>query len=107
MKFVIKCTGEDGFDFPEEIDYADYFPAGTPLSEADEPADVQAAFPWGVGVFTFGTFVVNAVFTYKTIDFGYTEPFVEEMALIVAARTGRPTKWYQVPVRKAPESRKA
>jgi len=100
MKFVIKCTGEAGFDFPEDMDYADYFPAGIALSEADEPADVQAAFAWGVGVFTFGTFVVNAVFTYKSIDFGYTEPFMEAMAQIVSDRTGQPTKWYQVPMRK-------
>jgi len=101
MKFVIKCIGEDGFDFPDEIDYANYFPAGPlVLSEAEEPADVQATFPWGAAVFTFGEFVINAVFTYKTIDFGYTEPFMEAMALTVAARTGQPTKWYQVPIRR-------
>lgn len=100
MKFVIKCTGEAGFDFPEDGDYAEYFPEGVELEEADDPDAVQVTFPWGVGVFTFGTFVINAVFKYNSIDFGYTEPFLEAMARVVAERTGQPTKWYQVPVRR-------
>jgi hypothetical protein len=103
MKFVIKGTGEEGFNFPADPDYAEYFPQGLALSAAQQPAAVQATFPWGVGTFTFGEFVINAVFKYKSIDFGYTEPLIEEMAQIVAPRTGQPTKWYQVPVRKVME----
>lgn len=99
MKFVIKCTGEEGFNFPAQMDYAQYFPAGSVLSRLSRPAAVQAEFPWGVGIFTFGVFVINAVFEYKSVDFGYTEPLIERMAQIVASRTGQPTKWYQIPER--------
>lgn len=99
MKFVIKCTSEDGFNFPAPIDYAEYFPEGQVLTRVSQPAAIQATFPWGVGVFTFGVFVINAVFKDQSMDPGHTKPLIEQMAKIVASRTGQPTKWYQVPGR--------
>lgn len=97
LKFLIKCTHEDGFEFGACNDYSAFFPEHYVLAEGDRPTVVKATFPWGVGTFTFGAYVVQALFEYNSIDFGYTEPVIDEVAALVTERTGKPAKWYQVP----------
>jgi hypothetical protein len=99
MRFIIKCDSEAGYGFPEAFDYADFFPTSSNVIALDKANAVKVTLPWGVGTFTFGEYVINAVFEYNTVDFGYTEPMLDNFAKLVSRYTGQPTKWYQVPNR--------
>lgn len=99
MRFVIKCVSEDGYDFPDIIDYTELFPGSSAISNLPNPKSVRVTLPWGIGTFTFGEYVVNVIFEYHSIDFGYTEPLIEQLSDSISKYTGKPTKWYQVPSR--------
>jgi hypothetical protein len=101
MRYVIKCLSEDGFGFPSDMDYRIFFPERCEVSSTGS-SSVIVTLPWGSGTFKFGTFTITADFEYRSIDFGYTEPFMNEVAARVSLDTKTRNKWWQVPALNSP-----
>jgi len=100
MRYVIKCLSEDGFGFPSDTDYRIFFPERCEVSVAAPSNVVLVTLAWGSGTFKFGSFTVTADFEYRSIDFGYTEPLVNEVAERISLDTKTRNKWWQVPANK-------
>lgn len=97
MRFIIKCLSDSGFDFPTGTDFRIFFPDRCDLASTGASV-VVVTMPWGQGTFKFGAYTVTADFEYHTIDFGYSEPLVHEVAERISATTRTEHRCWQVPL---------
>ena len=75
------------------MDYREFFPDNVEVSVGERPSMVRVKFLWGDAVFEFGDSEVNVSFELRSIDFGYAEPFVEQVSVRIFELTGQPTDW--------------